>query len=73
MEVVIETHLSGSRFWLQGADCEALRSEGRMQNAECRMGGKHELGMLEYIRGILATDGSYGRSPSGMNTEIGGA
>src|SRR5713101_8064069 len=37
LEAVIETHRSGSRFWLQGADGEALRSEGRMQNAECRM------------------------------------
>jgi hypothetical protein len=37
MEVVIEMRVLGSRFWLQGADGEALRSEGRMQNAECRM------------------------------------
>ena len=73
MEVVIETHLSGSRFWLQEPDGEALQREGRRQNAEGRMGGKHELGMQELKGGILSTDGSYGRSPSGMNTEIGGA
>src|SRR6266852_3434323 len=27
LEAVIETHRSGSRFWLQGADGEALRSD----------------------------------------------
>jgi len=73
MEAVIETHLLGSRFWLQAAEHEALQSEGRRQNAEYRIRGKEELGMQEIKRGILATDGSYGRSPSGMNTESGGA
>ncbi len=73
MEAVIETRLWGSRLWLQGADGEALRREGRRQNAEGGMGGKRELGMQELNGGILATDGSYGRSPSGMSTESGGA
>ncbi len=44
-------------------------AESGLQIAECR---KDELGMQELEGGILATDGSYGRSPSGKNTESGG-
>jgi hypothetical protein len=72
MEAVIETRLSGSGFWLQSAEREALEREGRRQNAEGGMGGKRELGMQELNGGVLATDGSYGRSPSGMNTDCAG-
>jgi hypothetical protein len=34
MEAVIETRVLGSRFWLQGADGEALQRKGRRQKAE---------------------------------------
>jgi hypothetical protein len=41
MEAVIETHLSGSRFWLQGADGEALQlriADCGLWKPECGVG-----------------------------------
>jgi|SRR6266568_4857527 len=64
-----ECGMRNADWGLRIADCGLRIGDCGLRIGDCR---KDELGMQELKGGILATDGSYGRSPSGMNTESGG-